>query len=181
MIEMFIVLVVLAVVMAMGAPALSHWLRQAEIRSSAESLRSALQKARTEAIGRNTKIIITISDAIGHPIWTMGCVGASNLCPAILHTQRAPSDSGVRWGAVTSAGAGNLSVALAAGAALPADVIFSPLGDAPRVANGKEIARVDVMHAGDATVGRLVLRIDGAGNIRVCDPSLATTDVRGCH
>ena len=181
MIEMFVVLTVLAIVLALGAPATARWLRQSEIRSSAERLRSALQKARTEAIARNTRTRIRIGDQNGGTGWTIGCVRESERCPAVLQAQRAPSDSNLRWGAAASGGAADLSVALAAGAALPGDVEFHPLGNAPRIASGDDITRIDVLHAGDAEAGRLVVRIDSAGNIRICDPALPVTGVRGCH
>ena len=181
MIEMFTVLVVLTVVMAIGAPATVRWLRQSEIRSNAESLRSSLQKACAEAIARNTRIKISIGDKSGGTSWTMGCAMASDRCPAVLHVQRAPSDSRIRWGAANSHGAGNFFVALTAGAALPGEVEFHPLGNAPRVISGNDIARVDVLHAGDAEAGRLVVSIGSAGNIRICDPALPASAVGRCH
>lgn len=181
MTEMLIVLTVLTIVLALGAPATARWLRQSEIRSSAESLRSALQKARTEAIARNTRISIRIGDQRGGTGWTMGYVRQSQACPAVLHRQRASADSNIRWGAASSDGAGDLSAPLAAGAALPGDVEFHPLGNAPRIVSGEDLARIDVQHAGDAEAGSLVVRIDSAGNVRICDPSLPATAVRGCR
>lgn len=181
MIEMFITLFVLAIVLATGMPSAVHWVHQWQIRASAESLRSALQKTRAEAITRNTKINITLGDSVGLPQWRIDCARVTALCPNNLHAQVASAGSGIRWGAAKAAAAANISVALTAGAGLPATVAFHALGNAPRIVSGSEIARIDVLHPADSAAGRLVVRTDGAGNVSICDPALPVSDVRGCH
>ena len=181
MIEMFITLFVLAIVLAAGMPSTAHWVHRWQIRTSAESLRSALQKSRAEAIARNTKINITLGDSSGLPQWRIDCARVTVLCPNNLHAQVASAGSGIRWGAAKAAAAANISVALVAGADLPATVEFQPLGNAPRIVSGSDIARIDVIHPADSAAGRLVVRTDGAGNVSICDPALPGSDVRGCH
>lgn len=181
MIEMLISMLLLAIVLSIGAPATARWVRQSEIRSSAESLRSALQKARSEAIARNTRIRTSLGDNTGLARWSMGCVRVSTACPHVLHEQTVPSASSVRWGATRFVANDDLSVGLAVGASMPGSVDFFPLGDAPLIATGNDIARIDILHARDDTAGRLVVRIDGAGNIRICDPALPVTNVRRCR
>jgi type IV fimbrial biogenesis protein FimT len=181
MIEISVVILVLAVVLTLGVPSITRWARQSEIRSSAESLRSVLQKARAEAISRNTRITVTIGEPSGRARWVIGCVRISALCTASLHQQHASSDSNIRWGAAKSPEAADLSTALAFGAGLPGSVDFFPLGDARRVASGDDLTRIDVMHAADPTVGRLIIQIDSAGNVRICDTKLPALDNRGCH
>ena len=181
MIEMFITLFVLAIVLATGMPSTAHWVHRWQIRASAESLRSALQKSRAEAIARNTKINITLGDPSGLPQWRIDCARVTVLCPNNLHAQVASAGSGIRWGAAKAAAAANIAVALVAGADLPATVEFHPLGNAPRIVSGSDIARIDVIHPADSAAGRLVVRTDGAGNVSICDPALPGSDVRGCH
>ena len=181
MIEMFITLFVLAIVLAAGMPSTAHWVHRWQIRTSAESLRSALQKSRAEAIARNTKINITLGDSSGLPQWRIDCARVTVLCPNNLHAQVASAGSGIRWGAAKAAAAANIAVALVAGADLPATVEFQPLGNAPRIVSGSDIARIDVIHPADSAAGRLVVRTDGAGNVSICDPALPGSDVRGCH
>ncbi len=182
MIEMFITLFVIAIVLAIGAPATARWVRQTDIRSSAESLRSALQKARGEAIARNARIRITLGNASGHARWLIGCVRVSAACPGkTLHQQAVLSRDRIRWGAAKASAAATLSTALTAGAALPGTVDFFPLGDAPGIAGGSDLARIDVVHANDSAAGRWVIRIDTAGNIRMCNPALPESDHRRCH
>lgn len=181
MIEMCLTLLVLAIVMALGMPSTARWVHQWQIRASAESLRSALQKSRAEAIARNTKINITLGDSAGLPQWRIGCVRVSALCPGNLHAQVASAAGRIRWGAASAAAAANLSVALVSGTGLPGNVEYHPLGDAPRIVSGSDIARIDVLHSSDGAAGRLVVRIDSAGNVSICDPALPVSDPRGCH
>ena len=169
LIEMIITLAVLSIVLALSAPGAARWVRQSEIRSSAESLRSALQRARIEAVSRNARVRVTLGDAEGRPQWQLGCVRVNAACPAQLIQKDADSRDKVRWGAATAA-VTDLSSALDAGSALPGSVDFFPLGDARQVASDIDIARIDVFFLNDANAGRLVVRIDSAGNVSFCDP-----------
>ncbi len=181
MIEMFITLFVMTIVFAVGMPAMTHWVHQWDIRANAEGLRSVLQRARAEAIARNAKINIRLGNAAGLPQWRIACVTVTTLCPGNLQSQSASAGSSLRWGAASAATAANVSVALAAGAGLPGNVEFHPLGDAPRINSGSDIARIDVSHPNDSNAGRLIVRIDGAGNVSICDPAITVSDPRGCH
>jgi hypothetical protein len=74
-----------------------------------------------------------------------------------------------------------MTTALKAGAALPGTIDFFPLGDAPQVTGGTDIARIDVIHPATKDDERRVLRIDGAGNIRLCNPLRPTDHPEACH
>lgn len=181
LVEMLITLSVLITVLALGMPATARWVHQWQVRASAESLRSALQKARAEAIARNTTIRITLGDARGFPQWRIGCARVTTQCPANLHAQVASVGGSIRWGASIAAGAANVSVPQLAGDSLPASVEFYSLGNAPRISSGNAIARIDVLHPNDPLAERLVVRIDGAGSVSICNPALPASDVRACH
>lgn len=174
LIEMIITLAVLAVVLALSAPSAARWVRQSEIRSSAESLRSVLQRARIEAVSRNARVRATLGDAEGRPQWRLACVRVNASCPAQLNQQAADSHDKIRWGAAT-ASVSDLTVALDAGNLLPGSVDFFPLGDAPQVASEIDIARMDVFFPDDPDAGRLVVRIDSGGNVSLCDSQPGAT------
>ena len=181
MLELMMTLFILAIVLALGMPATARWVRQSDIRSSAENLRSALQKARAEAIARNMKIYISFGDPKGIPQWTIGCVTTTTLCPGNMYSQ-APTNGGrIRWGGARAAAAVDTSAALAVGTDMPGNVEFHPLGNAPKVVSGTDTARIDVFSPGDSSAGRLVVRIDGAGNVSICDPGLPDADIRRCR
>ena len=181
LIEVIVTLSVLTLVLALSAPALSRWVNRFALGSSAERLRSALQSARAEAVARNARIRVTLGDASGLPQWQLACVRVNADCPAQLFRQPASGRDPVRWAATDAASAGDLSVIPKAGNLLPGSVDFFPLGDAPQVASGTDIARIDVLIPDDATAGRRVVRIDGGGNVRLCDPELKPPQPGACH
>lgn len=165
----------------MGAPSAARWLRIMEVRSNAEGLRSALQRARAEAVARNTRIRISLGDTKGIPGWSVRCVYATAACPSPLLTHTSEASSLVRWGGALLAGSSKTGIALKAGADLPGTLDFFSLGDAPHVAGGTDTARVDVIHSGTTDDVRLVLTIDGAGSIRLCDPARPAIHPEACH
>ncbi len=181
LIELLITLVILSIVLAMGAPSAARWIRIMEVRSNAESLRSALQRARAEAVARNTRIRISLGNSTGIPGWSVTCVYATAACPTPLLTHTSETSSLVRWGGALLAGSSTTATPLTAGTALPGTLDFFPLGDAPQVTSGTDIARVDVVHSDTTNDVRLILRIDGAGNIRLCDPARPTAHPEACH
>jgi type IV fimbrial biogenesis protein FimT len=181
LIELLITLTVLSIVLAMGMPSAIGWVRAMEVRSSAESLRTALQRTRAEAVARNTRVRISLSNTTGNPGWNVTCVNAAAGCPTSLLSHGIETNSLVRWGAALLAGSSTMTTPLKAGEALPATIDFFPLGDAPQVTGGTDIARIDVIHPATKDDVRLVVRIDGAGNIRLCNPSRPTDHPEACH
>lgn len=180
LIELLITLVILSIVLAMGVPSAARWVRIMEVRSSAESLRGALQRARAEAVARNTRIRISLGNSTGIPGWSVTCVFATAACPSPLLTHTSEASSLVRWGGAQLAASATTATALKAGAALPGNLDFSHLGNAPQIASGTDIARIDVIHSASTEV-RLVLKIDVAGTIRLCDPVRPTAHPEACH
>ena len=181
LIELMIVLSVLGILFAIGIPAFGRLLYDIEIRGSAESLRAALQTARAEAISRNTMIRLSLVDASGHPMWTMGCVHSSALCPQKISAYSDRADTKIRWGATHSNDSISLDVALGAGNHLPSGVTFNALGAAPGVATSADASRIDVTHAVNTQARRLVLMIAAAGTVRLCDPSLPSKAILRCN
>lgn len=60
--EVLVVLVVAGVLQALGAPALASWMDAVRVGRGSESLFLALQQARSEAIKRNTRVVVCKSD-----------------------------------------------------------------------------------------------------------------------
>lgn len=179
-IELLITLAVLSIVIMLGVPSMTDWVRRMEVRSSAESLRAVLQRARAEAIARNTRIRLSVGNSLGNPSWDVGCIYKNTGCPTALLTHAAERNSLVRWGAATVNDSTDLIKPLQSGANLPGTIDFFPLGDAPHITSGTDSARIDVIHSASADDIRLVIRIDGAGKIRMCDPSRSSTHPEAC-
>lgn len=179
--EVLLTLTVSAIVLAIGAPAMGHWVRDIEIRGSASSLLSALQAARAEALSRNASVRLDLTDAQGRPGWTLGCVRVSNRCPALIRQEAVNTGTGVRWGISALNGMPTFGATIAAGHGMPSGVSFDAIGAAPLIAAGGDIARIDITHANDANARRRIVLIAAQGMVRVCDPSAAVGHPEHCH
>ena len=181
LVESLIVVAVSAIVLAAGAPAFGHWVRDLEVRSSAAALLGALQAARIEAVTRNAEVRLALGDAQGRAGWVLSCVRTSAQCPATIRTQPVSIGGRVRWGAVALTAMPGFDIALDAGAGLPGRVGFDAVGAAPGVVAGTDIARIDVTHADGADAHRLIVLVSGLGRVRVCDPQAASAHPEHCH
>ena len=179
--EVLITLSVSAVVLATGAPAMGQWVRDIEIRGSASSLLSALQAARAEALSRNAPVRLQLNDAQGRPGWRLACVQVSTHCPALIRQETVNAGTGVRWGVATLKSMPAFGAAIAAGQGMPASVRFDAVGAAPSVADGNDVARIDITHANDANARRRIVLIAAQGMVRLCDPSAASGQPEHCH
>jgi type IV fimbrial biogenesis protein FimT len=190
LIEAMITLSIATVVMGIGVPAIGGWMRDAEVRATAEALRAGLQLARLEAVQRNTVVRFSLTNPGGLATWTLGCVSPTAQCPAVIR-QSAAGDTGrgARIGvatsvssttAATTAAASNLSEALEGGSGLPAGVSFDSAGRVPLNNLGSDIVRIDITHARNANAQRLVVRIGGAGLVSLCDPAASPGRLEVC-
>lgn len=64
LIELMVGLTILAFLLLSGAPSLSDWIRNSQIRSTAESMLSGLQHARAEAVRRNTAVRFQLTSSL---------------------------------------------------------------------------------------------------------------------
>ena len=181
LVEVLMTLSVSAVVLAIGAPAMGQWVRDIEIRGSANSLLSVLHAARTEALSRNTSVRLELTDREGRPAWRLVCVQVSKRCPAVIRQQPANTGTGVRWGVTTLNDLPSFSSSISAGHGMPAGVRFDAIGAAPAVAIGDDIARIDVTHATDANARRRIVLIAAQGQVRLCDPNAPNGHPEHCH
>ncbi len=180
LIEMLIALAVGALLLGVGMPWIAGWQRGLEVRSSTSELVALLQSARAEAITRNGDVRVTLGDARGRAVWSIGCVNVSARCPARLRAMETPLAPQARWGASASAGSPALALPLPPGRLLPAQVTFNALGAAPAVGSGAEVARIDILHPADAKLHRLIVLLGARGAVTWCDPKMAAGQARFC-
>ena len=159
--ELMIAVVVLAVLVAAGAPSFLQTLRNYQVRVAAESIANGLQRARAEAVTKNATVKFVVASDTS---WAVSDSGGTTL------DSRANTE-----------GSQNATlVAVASDLATAATTItFNNLGQV--VANSpasQTLARVTV----SAPKGNesLQIRIAAGGNARVCDPRLPSTNPRGC-
>lgn len=176
MIEVMATIAVLAVVMAIGAPNLSSWMHNTEIKSTAQNVLTGLQLARGEAVRRNARVSFTLTDASGTTSWLVGCA----TCKAPIQTGTATEGGqNARLGVSTASLSGtNYAAPIAAGSGMSGapSVVFTAFGQADPTATN--ITRIDVTHSADANARRMVIRIPAGGSASLCDP--AATNSQSC-
>jgi type IV fimbrial biogenesis protein FimT len=187
MMEVMVSVAVIAIAMAIGAPALSAWMQNVQVRTTAESVLTGLQLARAEAVRRNTAVRFNLTDANGTAVWSIDCVTVTSNCPAAIQaSSSAETGANARVGIDVNAipspmTAVYFSTAIAAAAGMPAGITFDGLGRVPLANIGTDIVRIDVTNAVKADARRMVIYITNSGSAKLCDPSLSlSTNSRGC-
>lgn len=168
LIEALIALTILGIVLALAAPAVGDWLKNAQIRTAAESLQDGLQQARNEAVRRNTAVEFRLISA---STWEVRFADTS-ITDRILGSR--------------SSAEGSPDVVTATAPPAATIVTFDGMGrrmtantDGSAVLTG---ACVDLSPlALDAAKTReLQLNVSLSGQVRMCDPKASSTDVRHC-
>ena len=176
LIELTVTLLIAAILVVVAIPTFADWMRNAQIRTTAESIQNGLQLARAEAIRRNRAVQFQLTDVPGAS-WVVGCVnpvdgGTAGVedagdCLATIEARTAAADATGR-------------ARLVATPAAARTVTFNSLGLVATNADGT--ATLTQVQADDAATGARALRIqlgDG-GSIRMCDPTLPAGDIRRC-
>jgi len=160
LVEVMIALVVLIVLVGLGMPSFLQMLRNMEIRSAAEGVANGLQRARAEAVARNTRVQFVLGPGTA---WTVSMPGVADPIDSRPH-----SDS-----------ANATLIPVSSGGVAASTITYNQLGQI--VANAPvspTLARIDFA----AASGNQGLRvtIGAGGNARVCDPNVAAPNARAC-
>jgi type IV fimbrial biogenesis protein FimT len=153
LIELMIGIVVMIILATLTAPSFKTWIQNSQIRTAAESITNGLQRARAEAVARNTDVAFALGAGTS---WAVSAV--SDPVPPI---ESRPGNEGSKDVTVT---------ALAADLATPATTVtFNNLGGVvPAVAS---LAQVDFTAVGGNQNLRVTIGV--GGNARMCDPNVA--------
>jgi type IV fimbrial biogenesis protein FimT len=175
--ELIVGMAILGILMSLGIPAFSDWMRNARVRTTAESVLNGLQLARAEAVRRNTTVglylVTTTTSACAlstaGPSWIVSIdspVGKCDVAPSdtaapFIIQLRGGTESG---GATTTVAAGQAAVVfngLGRPTPLPAGTIAINFTDAAGAACKESGGPVRCLRA-EISVG---------GQIRMCDPA----------
>jgi len=195
LIEVMVVVVITAILMAVAAPAFSNWMAGTRIRATAEAMLAALQHTRTEATTRNTQVRFQFTTTLGSDClrakgatnWVVDVVDADpnadsveNQCDATPSDTVAPSILQLRSG--TESGSGTTVSADAD------QIVFNGLGRQAAVAPATTVSAVTIdvgssrgqcaASGGDITCLRIV--VSPAGQVRMCNPKIAAGDPQAC-
>jgi type IV fimbrial biogenesis protein FimT len=150
LLELMAAIAVLAVAISLAAPSAVQMIAKRKVQEAAQSILDGLTQARTEALRRNAPVRFTLrSDGIG---WTVTHVSSGD-------TLRSHSSGDWANLQLTSAGAVN-------------SVTFMPTG---LLEGGVQLSQLDVSSA-TSTAAQRRINVFGGGLIRMCDPTVATSD-----
>ncbi len=204
LIEVMISLAVLGVLISLGAPGFVEWLQNQQIRAAAEATVNGLQVARGEAVRRNTPVrfqlvsnltssCVLASDSLTTPVsvsWVVSLADPTGKCD----TKADPADPANPQIVQSRTSAEGSPNALATSVFVPSPptaptpqaastVTFAALGNVVANADAsKSINKIDVTNIKVSPGATRPLRIviNSGGSTRMCDPSLAASDTRGC-
>ncbi len=184
LVELIVGMAILGVLLAIAMPAFSNWLRNARVRTAAESVQNGLQLARAEAVRRNTTIRFQLVDttddscalSTAGPNWVVSFDSPVGACATPPSDTVAPRIIQLRSGAEGSADT-----------TLTADqsaLVFNSLGRLTPVpaANVTIIVERDrrACLAEGGPIRCLQIMVTLGGQIRMCDPALAVGDAQAC-
>jgi type IV fimbrial biogenesis protein FimT len=184
-IEILVTLAIIGMLMALAGPSAGVWIQNTQLRNAADSVVSGLQQAKLEALKRNKLVMFRLTDP-GSTEWDICLYDyATDACSAaagaiLFSKSKNEASYNARVGATT--GVPNPLVPLAAGSGIPATFTFDPFGrQAATAANN--LTGIDIRNTtlSAANERRLVILINSAGQIRMCDPKLSkAVNPQGC-
>lgn len=165
LIELMITVAVIGITASVAAPSYRAWIQNTKVRTAAESILNGIQRARSEALMRNTAVKFTLG---ANSAWTVECVtptarACSDLTSGVVE-RRSNNDGGTASAVITPSPGG------------ASNVIFTGLGVKSTAAN--QLNEVGVSFAGANR--NLNITLGAGGNVRLCDPNANSTDPRKC-
>ena len=162
LIELVTVVTILSIMLFLALPNFNVWLQNTQIRTAGEAILNGLQLARAEAVRRNVNVELRMDLSSG---WTARLPDTGE----VLQTRLAGEGSSTALVTITPLGARK--------------VTFSSLGTIAANADGSNPVsefKIDSISLAAADSRELCILIRTGGNIRMCDPQVASTDTRSC-
>jgi type IV fimbrial biogenesis protein FimT len=151
LIEMIIGVAILAIVMGIAAPSFWQWARNIQIKNAAESVLSGIQRARAEAVARNTNVSFTID--VTDAGWAVDVVAPPSQIDARERTEGSQDTTVTILPAVAS------------------QLTFNNYGIlVPNADGDPAITQLDFAANGGSKSMRVMIGV--GGNAKMCDPSL---------
>lgn len=178
LVELAVVMTVAAILYMQAAPMFSVWIGNTQTRTAAESVLNAMQLARGEAIRRNRLVQLVFNDGVAAG-WTVGCAN-----PIDTGTPNV-DDPGDCLQVIQARAAGETSTQpqLAIAPADATTITFDSLGRMAANIDGSATAtQIDIANPIIGADDRRTLRLalGAAGDVRMCDPAVVSSDPRGC-
>ncbi|MBI5430215.1 MAG: GspH/FimT family pseudopilin [Nitrosomonadales bacterium] len=154
LIEVMIAIAIIAIAMVLGIPSYRVWVQNTQIRNAAESIQNGLQRARAEAVSRNTNVAFVFGAGSS---WTVSVVNSGEVVES------------------RSSKEGSTNVSVATAPAGSTTFTFNNFGARAANADGSAAPtqiNLDstLLSAADSRDLRVTLGI--GGQTRMCDPNL---------
>lgn len=195
LLELSVVIAIVAVLASLALPNFSTWIQNGHIRNGSESLLNGLQSARAEAVKRNTSVRFQLTTTIDANCalstsagnWLISVDNPAGACDGALVNEAFPLSDATNNPApriihryASSEGARNASVV-----ASQAVLVFNGMGRlSPPPATAITIDIANAIGGACATASGpmrcLRVVVSTAGQIRLCDPAVASADPRAC-
>lgn len=181
-VELMVTVAIVAILLAVGAPAMGTFIRNTEIRTASESMLAGLNLARTEALRRNTRVSLwlvtnTAADCARSSTgksWVVSIDDPAGRCNAVSSVTNAPRLVQSRNG---SDGSPGVNVA-----ATSSCITFNGFGRVESTCpdGASPITSISFVSAtSPASTRDLQVRITSGGAARLCDPD-ATSGTSVC-
>lgn len=200
LVELMIGLVIVAVLLGLATPNFSTFIQNTRIRNAAEAIQNGLNLARAEAVRRNTNVQFVLGTGSS---WTVQCeiAVADNDsdgvpdCPGTSPSATTPSSIQAR---ATAEGSTNASVATSEVTASTGVAVTTPIFTSTLSFNGVGRLTAATLPTGNnavfnisnptggtcvaagGTMRCLRIVVTSAGQIRMCDPALSSSDPQAC-
>lgn len=157
-----IAVVIMGIVLTLALPSFQIWIQNSQIRNAAESIQNGLQRARAEAVSRNTNVAFVLG---ANTSWVVSVVSSGE----VIESRSVNEGSKNVTRTVLPAGATTIT--------------FNNFGAIVANADGSAIlAQVDldssVLAPADSADLRVTVGI--GGNSRMCDPNAPASSTRAC-
>lgn len=169
LVELMVTVTLVIILATLGIPSFQTWIQNTKIRTAAESIQNGLQKARAEAVKRNTPVQFVLDGS--NSAWTVSCVTAA-LCADLL--------DGVVEARSANDGS-STKIVVSTTPAISDTVVFNSLGGVSKAP--VPFTQIDIDNSALSTGNRpLRVTLGVGGNTRMCDPysGLSATDPRKC-
>ena len=192
LIELMVALILAGILMALAAPSFSAWMQNTRIRSTAESIQTGIQFAKSEATSRNTRVRFQLTTSVDSSCalsssgtsWVVDVVDADDGSDSVAgQCNAAPSDTVAPSILVTRAASDGQGTTLVQSSV--DSLVFNGLGRlVPTPANNITIlvsntgAGGCIDAGGDLTCLRVI--ISPAGQVRMCNPRFSQPDPQAC-
>ena len=185
LIEFAIGLVIISMLVTMGVPSFSNWIQNSHIRTAAEDIQNGLQLARAEAVRRNVPVNFQTTTTVDGSCalaadssnWVISLDDPTGACAD------SPSDTvAPRIIQIRAASEGSVNALVAAG---QSSITFNSLGRVTPVPAANISFDISNPSAGNCieaggTVRCLRVLVSTLGQVRMCDPTLASSTTQGC-